>query len=239
MASMFRTTVTALRLMIALPLCVAAISPDLFSAAEQSSNASITGTVKLTTMKYSALPTSPYARRGVAAKPAPTGPELRNVVIFVDGARPATPPPPMRAKIAQRDEQFIPQVTVVTVGSTVDFPNDDPFFHNVFSLSRAATFDLGRYPSGASRSQTMKRTGIVKVFCHLHSQMTALIRVLDHPWFTIPAEDGTFTLPAVPAGELTVVAWHDRIGERREQIRVAPGARVSVAFTLPVLESVE
>ena len=90
---------------------------------------------------------------------------------------------------------------------TVDFPNDDPFFHNVFSLSKAATFDLGRYPSGSSRARTFSRPGIVKVFCDIHSHMTALVMVLDHAWFTIPADDGTFTLPPVPAGELTVVAW--------------------------------
>ena len=227
-------------LICAMTLAVASAGPGLVGAAEQSgSSASIVGTVKLTRMKYSALPTSPYARRGVSSKPAPTGSELKNVVIYVDGVLPPGPPPPMRARIAQRDEQFAPQVTAVTVGSTVDFPNDDPFFHNVFSLSRAATFDLGRYPSGTSRAHTMRRPGIVKVFCHLHSQMTALVMVLDHPWFTIPNEDGTFTLPSAPTGELTVVAWHDRIGERRERVRLAPGGRVSVAFTLPVLEPSE
>ena len=63
----------------------------------------------------------------------------------------------------------------------------------------------------------------MKVFCDIHAQMTALIMVLDHPWFTIPADDGTFTLPPVPAGDVTVVAWHERIGERRERVRVTPG----------------
>jgi hypothetical protein len=158
-------------------------------------------------------------------------------VIYVNGLRPSTPPPPMRARIGQKDEQFVPQVTAVTVGSTVDFPNDDPFFHNVFSLSKAATFDLGRYPSGSSRARTLPRPGIVKVFCDIHSHMTALIMVLDHPWFTVPADDGSFTLPPVPAGEVTVVAWHERIGERRERVRVPPGQTARVSFTLPVLET--
>ena len=235
---MLRMT-SAPRLIGAMTLAVAFAVPELFRAEQSGGTASIVGTVKLTRMKYSALPTSPYGRRGVSAKPAPTGSELKNVVIYVDGVRPPSAPTPMRARIAQRDEQFVPQVTAVTAGSTVDFPNDDPFFHNVFSLSRAATFDLGRYPSGTSRAQTMQKTGIVKVFCHLHSQMTALVMVLDHPWFTIPNEDGTFTLPAAPTGELTVVAWHDRIGERRERVRLTPGGRASVAFTLPVVEPSE
>ena len=152
------------------------------------------------------------------------------------GLRPPAPPAPMRARIAQRDEQFVPPVTAVTVGSAVEFPNEDPFFHNVFSLSKAANFDLGRYPSGVSRTRHFAKPGIVKVFCHLHAQMTALIMVLDHPWFTIPADDGTFTLPQVPAGELTVVAWHERIGERRERRAGDAGRTTKVSFTLPVLE---
>lgn len=203
---------------------------------QQSGTGTITGTVKLTVSKSTPLATSPYGRRGVAPKRTGSGPDTRNVVIYVNGLRPSTPPPPMRARIAQKDEQFIPQVTAVTVGSTVDFPNDDPFFHNVFSLSKAATFDLGRYPSGSSRARTFSRPGIVKVFCDIHSHMTALVMVLDHAWFTIPADDGTFTLPPVPAGELTVVAWHERIGERHERVRVTPGQTTRVSFTLPVLE---
>jgi plastocyanin len=208
----------------------------LATGAEQGTRGTVAGTVKLTVTKSTPLATAPYARRGVAPKRTTGGPDTRNVVIYVTGLRPSTPPAPTRAKIAQKDEQFVPQVTAVTVGSIVDFPNDDPFFHNVFSLSKAATFDLGRYPSGSSRARQFPKPGIVKVFCDIHSHMTALIMVLDHPWFTIPAEDGTFTLPPLPAGDMTVVAWHERIGERRERVRVTPGQTTRVSFTLPVLE---
>jgi hypothetical protein len=205
-------------------------------AVEQSSNGAITGSVRLTAAKGTALAVSPYGRRGVAPKQSTSPPDIRNVIVYVTGRTPSSPPPPTRARIAQRDEQFLPRVTPVTVGSTVEFPNEDPFFHNVFSLSKAAQFDLRRYPSGASRTEIFSKPGIVKVFCHLHSQMTALIMVLDHPWFAIPNDDGTFTLPAVPAGELTVVAWHERIGERRERVRVVGGEVATLSFTLPVLE---
>jgi len=197
----------------------------------------ITGTVTLTAARGAPLSTSAYGQRGVAPKPAAAGPETRNVVVYLLGTKPPAPPAPMRAEIAQRGERFLPPVTPVTVGSTIDFPNQDPFFHNVFSLSRVATFDLGRYPTGRSRSEQFPRPGIVKVFCDIHSHMTALIMVLDHPWFTVPAETGTFTLPPVPPGEHTLVAWHERIGERRERIRVTPGGTTRVSFTLPVLES--
>ena len=85
----------------------------------------------------------------------------------------------MQAAIAQKDEQFVPHVVAVTVGSTVAFPNQDPIFHNVFSLSRGASFNLGRYPSGSSRSRVFTKPGIVKVFCDIHSQMSAVVRVFS------------------------------------------------------------
>jgi plastocyanin len=197
---------------------------------------SVTGTVTLTAARGGPSATSVYGRRGVAPKSAQVGPETRKVVIQLAGAKPAAPVAPTHAKIAQRGEQFTPPVTVVTVGSTVEFPNEDSYFHNVFSLSRASTFDLGRYPSGSSRSVVFDRPGIIKVFCHIHAQMNALVVVVDHPWFTIPAETGAFSLPPVPAGEYTLVAWHERIGERREPIHVTAGGSIHVDFTLPVLE---
>jgi plastocyanin len=196
----------------------------------------IAGTVTVTKMPRTPLSTSAYGRRDVPARKAQTTPETRNVVVFLSGVKPTEPPAPLRSQIVQRDEQFVPQVTAVTVGSRVDFPNQDPFFHNVFSLSRAATFDLGRYRSGTSKSQVFDTPGIVKVFCHLHSHMSAVIMVLDHAWFAIPSDGGAFTIADVPAGDRTIVAWHERIGEQREPIRIAAGGTTRVSFTLPVLE---
>ena len=149
---------------------------------------------------------------------------------------PAVKAAPMQASIAQKDEQFSPHLVAVTAGSSVAFPNEDPFFHNVFSLSRGSSFNLGRYPSGSSRSRTFNRPGIVKVFCEIHSQMSAVIRVFDNAWFTIPADDGTFTISGVPPGEHTLVAWHERIGERREKVTIKAGGATQINFTLPVLE---
>jgi plastocyanin len=211
----------------------------LMPARAEQSTGSIAGTVTLTAVRGLPSSTSVYGRRGVAPKPAAAGPETRNVVVHLVGQKLPGDPAPVRARIAQRGEQFVPSVVAIPVGSTVDFPNEDTFFHNVFSLSKVATFDLGRYPSGEIRSRQFLRPGIVKVFCHLHSQMNALIVVLDHPWFTTPAETGVFTLPDVPAGEHTVAAWHERVGERRERVRVLPGQTTRVSFTLPVLDGAE
>ena len=90
----------------------------------------------------------------------------------------------------QQDESFEPRVLAITRGSTVDFPNADPYFHNVFSLSSGAAFDLGRYKRGDTRSRVFTRPGLVKVYCHVHSQMSASILVLDNDHFTRPQSDG-------------------------------------------------
>lgn len=178
---------------------------------------------------------SAYERRGVAPRARPL-PESRNVVIYFDGIPASVDLAAMKASIAQKDEQFVPHLVAVTAGSSVSFPNDDPFFHNVFSLSRGSSFNLGRYPSGTTRSRTFARPGIVKVFCELHSHMSAVVRVFDHPWFTVPDDAGTFEIRDVPAGKHTVVAWHERIGERRDTVTIHRGQATDITFTLPVLE---
>ena len=127
----------------------------------------------------------------------------------------------------------------MTRGSTVDFPNSDPVFHNVFSLSSASTFDLGRYPRGQSKSATFAKAGLVKVYCHLHSEMSASILVLDHPYFTIPDLDGSFTLPNVPAGGYTIVGWHERVGERTGTVTVRAGGSASIDLALPLAEQAQ
>jgi len=194
----------------------------------------VTGTVKLTLANSAPSPASVYERRAVGPRPK-AQPEIKSVVIFFSDL-PATKAAPMQASIAQKEEQFAPHLVAVTTGSKVAFPNEDPFFHNVFSLSRGAGFNLGRYPSGSSRSQTFTRPGIVKVFCEIHSHMSAVIRVFEHGWFTVPNEDGTFAIDSVPPGDHTLVAWHERIGERRDRVTIRAGADTQINFTLPVLE---
>src|SRR5262245_47197378 len=118
--------------------------PVLSVADQPPGGAVVSGSVKLTAARPVPLAASVYARRGVAPKQSIATPEIRNVVVYLAGVRPGLTPAPLRSRVAQRNEQFVPQVTAITVGSSVEFPNEDPFFHNVFSLSRAATFDLGR-----------------------------------------------------------------------------------------------
>jgi plastocyanin len=226
-------------------LCVRPPSPSLAAAtsanatadrsAGQSTTGRVTGTVRLTTANSSRSPATAYDRRAVSPRAKPL-PESRNVVIFFADIKALIDVAAIKAAVAQKDEQFVPHVVAVTTGSSVSFPNDDPFFHNVFSLSRGANFDLGRFPPGASRAKVFTHAGIVKVFCHIHSQMSAVVRVFDHRWFVIPDDHGAFTIDGVPQGEHTLVAWHERIGEQRDRVTIRPGRPTEVSFTLPVLE---
>jgi hypothetical protein len=140
----------------------------------------------------------------------------------------------MRVAIRQVNESFTPRVVAVTVGSEVEFPNDDPIYHNVFSLSRAKNFNLGRYPRGDTRRVRFDKPGIVKVFCEIHSHMSATVMVLDHPWFAVPDERGRFDLPPVPTGEQSITAWHERLGDTTVRVRIESGQTATADFVLPV-----
>jgi plastocyanin len=195
----------------------------------------IEGRVVITVPVASAPPSSAYSTRRVE-KPAPrTGSELSNVIVFIQDAPKATALPPMRAHIVQENETFIPRVVAITRGSTVDFPNGDPFFHDVFSLSRSATFDLGSYPRGQTKSHQFRQAGLVKVYCHIHSHMTASIMVFDHTFFTIPKADGSFTIDDIPAGSYQVSAWHERIGENSQPVKIEAGRASDIRFALPIV----
>ena len=216
-------------------IAVGILLSDASATARQERVGRLTGNVTLTTATSGKSTARVYDSRSVAPRAKPL-PESRNVIIFFDGLAASADHVAMKATITQKDEQFAPHVVAVTTGSSVAFPNGDPFFHNVFSLSRGASFNLGRYASGVTRSRVFTRPGVVKVFCELHSHMSAVIRVFGHRWFTIPDDAGQFAIDGVPAGDHTVVAWHERIGEYRDRVTIRPGQATEVTFTLPVLE---
>ena len=212
---------------------VAVALPSAHPDARAAATGRIEGTVTLVSPGGAPLQSGAYPSRRVT-RPAPPPSELSNVVVSIKDAPAAAHPQPMRTSISQRNESFVPRVAAITRGSTVEFPNLDSYFHNVFSLSRGASFDLGRYPRGESRSRTFTRPGLVKVYCHLHSEMSATIVVFDHPFYTVPAVDGTFVLSDVPAGEYRLSAWHERIGENVAPIDVKPGSTARATFMLPI-----
>ncbi|MEO5817238.1 MAG: carboxypeptidase regulatory-like domain-containing protein [Gemmatimonadaceae bacterium] len=160
--------------------------------------------------------------------------EMGNVVLYVQRASVPDGTAPARATMSQRDEQFVPHVLPVYRGATVDFPNNDDVFHNVFSLSSAKTFDLGRFPKGSSKSDVFEKSGTVQVFCHIHSDMSAIVLVLENPYFAIPNDAGRYVIEGVPPGEYTVVGWHERIKPVTRTVRVTAGETSRLDFNIPI-----
>src|SRR5687767_11211712 len=194
---------------------------------------SVRGRVEIGVPIGTARPTSAYPSRSVPQPALAPASELRHVVVYLKNA-PAAPAAPITVAIRQKDENFIPRVVAVPVGSVVEFPNDDPIYHNVFSLSRARPFNLGRYPRGKSKSQRFDQPGVVKVFCDIHSHMSATVMVFNHPWFAVPDEKGNYELPGLPAGEREIVAWHERLGDKAVTLRLDAGKPSTLDFVLPV-----
>lgn len=170
--------------------------------------------------------------------------EFANVVLFLelDGARVLANAPsrhPEHPSVTQREERFIPHTLPILRGTTVDFPNEDEVFHNVFSLSGPRRFDLPKYPTGESRSVSFPRVGVVNVFCHIHADMSAVILVLDNPYFVTPDTDGKFSLEGIPAGDYVLVAWHERIKPIRQKVKIVGGQSTAIAFNIPLPQPVD
>jgi plastocyanin len=151
------------------------------------------------------------------------------VVIYLENV-PGTPAVPKdHAVIKQKEKQFSPPLTIVVRGTTVDFPNEDKFFHNVFSVSRPARFDLGLYKSGTMKSVEMKRPGTIDVYCNIHPDMIAKVKVLDNGFYTI-SDKGTFHIDDVPPGEYPIVAWLPSGDEAHGKVTVKAGEAAQVAL---------
>jgi plastocyanin len=161
--------------------------------------------------------------------------DRRRSVVYLETAPRAAFEGPVqrRAHMDQRNETFVPHVLAITAGTTVDFPNNDPTYHNVFSLSRSKTFDLGRYAAGRSESVLFDRPGIVRVFCDIHSHMNAWILVFGHRFFTMTDAEGRYRLDGIPSGSYTVSVWNEAARSESQGVSIAPGtASVEVNFTL-------
>jgi plastocyanin len=171
----------------------------------------VVGTVKL------------VEKRGRVAK------DLSTVVVYVDGLK--VQAAPRTVDVTMKDKAFEPRLVVIPVGSRVRFPNQDPIFHNVFSVSGDNRFDLGLYKESEGKSQPFGEPGVVKVYCNIHPQMSAIVLVRDNPFFTLATRDGHFRLEGIPAGTRQITAWHEKAKET-STVEVTVPERGEVAVSL-------
>ncbi|MBI3910483.1 MAG: methylamine utilization protein [Armatimonadetes bacterium] len=160
----------------------------------------------------------------VGDKPTP------DAVIWLDAPTAPKVAPRQRVVLDQRNLTFYPHVLAVSVGTTVDFPNSDRVFHNVFSFHDGRRFDLGLYPVGTSRKVKFDRPGLSKIFCNIHPNMAAYVMVVDTPYFAVSGRKGDFTLPSVPAGTYTYHAWRPGGATLSGSIVIQPGVPVEVRW---------
>jgi plastocyanin len=169
--------------------------------------------------------------------------ERSHVVVYLEGDQKGTSASPASVtdrasvpKMEQQNRRFSPDLVVVSAGGSVSFPNFDPIFHNVFSLSKPKTFDLGNYSKGQTRTVAFPKAGIVYVYCHLHPNMAGTIVVTPNLWAARVDAAGQYVLPDVPPGKYTVVAWHKTGGTFRKTIEVTAGKDSVADFFVPLAE---
>lgn len=137
-----------------------------------------------------------------------------------------------RAHVAMNGRQFAPRVRVITTGSTVDYTNQDPFSHNIFSTAAGAAFDLGTYGSRITKSTQFRKPGAFPVYCNIHAQMTAFVVVVSTPYFTQAGADARWTIPGVKAGKYELHVWHERAPEVTQDIDIPATGATTVDVTL-------
>lgn len=157
-----------------------------------------------------------------------------NVVVFLDSVESKEPflPPAVNPVMHQTGKKFSPEVLPVLAGTTVDFPNDDNVFHNVFSLSKPKPFDLGIYKQKTTKQVTFDEPGLVKVYCNIHPNMTAYILVLSSPYFALTDKEGNFVISGIPDENYTVRAWQRFGPEAEEDISFYESKEMSINLRL-------
>lgn len=140
-------------------------------------------------------------------------------------------------RLLQKDKQFTPHMLAVTAGSAIEFPNQDPFFHDVFSIYHGKPFDLGLYESGAIRKVRFSEPGVSYVFCNIHPEMSAVVVALATPHFTITARDGSFQIKDVPPGLYKLEVWYElasapELASVSRELEIRPGDNTLATITL-------
>lgn len=167
-------------------------------------------------------------RISIAEKPGEKTTDFDNTVIYLMPKGVVARVSETKAQMAINGREFKPKVRIVTSGSSVEYPNQDPFSHNVFSTAGGAAFDLGVYGGGTSKSAQFKKPGAFPVYCNIHEKMTAYVVVVSTPWYTQAGPDGRWTIAKVPAGKYDLHVWHERASEVVRELDV-PAAGIADA----------
>ncbi len=191
----------------------------------------ITGKIAIQSgMLDSPKPISPFAR----ARGEISHPEIANgsgIVVYLEADPHLSPnQPDQRPVMDQVNYTITPHVLPVCVGTTVKFPNSDQVYHNLFSLSSAKKFDLGRYPKGVYKEVTFDKPGEVRIYCDIHPSMSGVILVVPNRYFTQASDEGTYSIENVPAGTYTITAWHEQLSELERTAVVPETGSVIVDF---------
>lgn len=172
-------------------------------------------------------------RVSITERPDEETTDIGNTVIYLVPTNPASArTTAARTEIAMKERTFTPRVRVVSPGSRVEFPNQDPFQHNIFSTTPGAVFDLGLYRSGHSKDAQFRRAGAFPVYCNIHPRMTAFVVVVPTPWHAMPDADGRFTIQNVPAGSYTLHVWHERAEELTRPLQLGAAGAANTDATL-------
>jgi len=172
-------------------------------------------------------------RVSIQERPNETTTDLNSTIIYLVPADSASLKlKPGRASIAMSGRAFVPRLRVVTPGSRVEFPNQDPFSHNIFSTATGGQFDLGLYAAGKSKDALFKRAGAFPIYCNIHPRMTAFIVVAPTTWVAQAGNDGRWSIEGVPAGRYTMHVWHERATATETPLVVAAGGVANLATPL-------
>jgi plastocyanin len=161
------------------------------------------------------------------------GSDARQAIVFFEPAAPARLRPPEKPyEMTTRKKEFVPRILAVVRGSRVQFPNEDPILHNVFSVSAGNAFDFGFYRDGAHREKRFDQPGLVRVYCNVHQAMAGYVLVLDTPYFTAPAADGSFSLAGLPPGPGKLSVWHEQADAWTSNVTVPAAAPVAARLEI-------
>jgi plastocyanin len=179
----------------------------------------------------------------VVSEPASAASPTSTVVwLSPVGAEAGATAAPMHAVLTQKNKTFDPHLLVITRGSSVEFPNQDPWFHNVFSLFNGKRFDLGLYEAGSSRTVHFDREGVSFIFCNIHSEMSAVIVVVGTPYYTTTNKQGEFSIASVPPGKYVLHMWNENarpetLQALSRELQIGSTAKALGTIRLPVTRS--